>query len=472
MNPSSLRLRSPINPAALPLKTNPHKPFLIRLNFSPRRTTTVNSCLSLDLEQPAAPAPNSEKLGFGLGLGSSKDVMEMEGKVLVGTYARSPVVLATGKGCKVWDVEGREYLDMAAGIAVNSLGHGDQEWLRAVTEQAALLTHVSNVYYSIPQLELAKRLVDCSFADRVFFSNSGTEANEAAIKFARKFQRFSNPDDQQPATEFISFTNSFHGRTMGALALTSKVQYRSPFEPVMPGVTFLEYGNIEAAKKAIQRGKTAAVFVEPIQGEGGIHSATKEFLQSLRVACDDAGALLIFDEVQCGLGRTGYLWAHEAYGVYPDVMTLAKPLAGGLPIGAVLMTERVAAAVNYGDHGSTFAGSPLVCKAALAVLDKIRKPEFLSSVSKKGQYLKEVLIQKMQGSAHVKEVRGLGLIVGVELDVPAAPLIDACRNSGVLVLVAGKGNVVRLVPPLIISEQELEHAANILAECLPVLDQN
>ncbi|KAK9132839.1 hypothetical protein Scep_012367 [Stephania cephalantha] len=463
MNPSSLRpTHSPF-----PLKTNPQKPFLLRLNFSPRRRTTINSCLNLDLEQPTT-APNSEKLG----LGSSKDVMEMEAKVLVGTYARSPVVLATGKGCKVWDVEGREYLDMAAGIAVNALGHGDEEWLRAVTEQAGLLTHVSNVYYSIPQLELAKRLVDCSFADRVFFSNTGTEANEAAIKFARKFQRFSNPDNKQPATEFISFTNSFHGRTMGALALTSKVQYRSPFEPVMPGVTFLEYGNIEAARKAIQHGKAAAVFVEPIQGEGGIHSATKEFLQSLRVACDDAGALLIFDEVQCGLGRTGYLWAHEAYGVYPDMMTLAKPLAGGLPIGAVLMTERVAAAVNYGDHGSTFAGSPLVCKAAVAVLDKIRKPGFLSSVSKKGQYLKELLVQKMQGNAHVNEVRGLGLIVGVELDVPAAPLINACRNSGVLVLVAGKGNVVRLVPPLIISEQELEHAANILAGCLTVLDSN
>ncbi|KAA8541960.1 hypothetical protein F0562_023112 [Nyssa sinensis] len=397
--------------------------------------------------------------------------MEAEGTVLVGTYARTPVVLSSGKGCKLFDVEGREYLDMTSGIAVNALGHGDPDWVKAVMEQANTLTHVSNVFYSIPQVELAKRLVACSFADRVFFSNSGTEANEAAIKFARKFQRFSNPDNKRPPMEFISFTNSFHGRTMGAVALTSKEQYRSPFEPVMPGVTFLEYGNIQASRELIQSGKIAAVFVEPIQGEGGIHSATKEFLQSLRSACDDAGSLLVFDEVQCGLGRTGYLWAHEAYGVFPDIMTLAKPLAGGLPIGAVLVTERIAAAIKFGDHGSTFAGAPLVCNAAIAVLDKISKPSFLAAVSKKGQYFKEMLMQKLGGNSHVRELRGLGLIIGIELDVSASPFVDACRNSGLLILTAGKGNVVRLVPPLIISEQELACAAEILLKCLPVLDE-
>ncbi|OVA07356.1 Transaminase [Macleaya cordata] len=426
----------------------------------------ISACLNVNVE--ASTSTNSMKLGFG----ESKEIMASEASVLVGTYARAPIVLFSGKGCKLYDVEGREYLDMTSGIAVNALGHGDQDWVNAVTEQANTLTHVSNVFYSVPQVELAKHLVECSFADRIFFSNSGTEANEAAIKFARKFQRFSHPDDKQPATEFISFTNCFHGRTMGALALTSKEHYRSPFEPVMPGVTFLEYGNIQAAKEAIQRGKTAAVFVEPIQGEGGIYSATKEFLQSLRDACDDAGALLVFDEVQCGLGRTGYLWAHEIYGVFPDMMTLAKPLAGGLPIGAVLMTEKVASAITYGDHGSTFAGSPLVCKAALSVLEKITKPGFLASVSKKGQYLKELLVQKLGRNKHVKEVRGIGLIVGIELDVSASPLVDACRNSGLLILTAGKGNVVRLVPPLVISEQELEVGANILLKCLGVLDEN
>lgn len=424
----------------------------------------VSACLNVEVK-----APKSANLGK-LGFGESKDVMEMEGRVIVGTYARTPIVLVSGKGCKLYDAEGREYLDMSSGIAVNSLGHGDPTWLKAVIEQANTLTHVSNIYYSIPQVELAKRLVACSFSDRVFFSNSGTEANEAAIKFARKFQRHSHPDAKEPPTDFIAFTNSFHGRTMGALALTSKEHYRSPFEPVMPGVTFVEYGNIEATKELIQKGKTAAVFVEPIQGEGGIYSATKEFLQFLRSACDDAGVLLVFDEVQCGLGRTGHLWAHESYGVFPDIMTLAKPLAGGLPIGAVLVTERVASAINFGDHGSTFAGSPLVCNAALAVLEKISEPSFLASVAKKGQYLKQILTQKLGHNPHVKEVRGLGLIVGIELDVQASPLVVACQEAGLLVLTSGKGNVVRLVPPLIITEEELELAAEVLSGSLPALD--
>ncbi|XP_057457472.1 acetylornithine aminotransferase, mitochondrial-like [Lotus japonicus] len=421
----------------------------------------VSACLNVDVG--AANAAN-------VALEKTKKVMEMEGKYLVGTYARAPVVLERGKGSKVYDVEGKEYLDLSAGIAVNALGHGDADWLKAVVEQAGTLTHTSNIFYTIPQVELAKRLVACSFADRVFFANSGTEANEAAIKFARKYQRHITTDGKVPATEFLAFSNCFHGRTMGALALTSKEHYRAPFEPVMPGVTFLEYGNVQAATELIKQGKIAAVFVEPIQGEGGIYSATKEFLESLRNACDEAGALLVFDEVQCGLGRTGYLWAHEAYGVFPDMMTLAKPLAGGLPIGTVLVTERVASAIKYGDHGSTFAGNLLVCSAALAVLDKISKPDFLSSVSKKGLYFKELLKQKLGGNRHVKEIRGIGLIMGIDLDVPASPLVDACRDSGLLVLTAGKGNVVRLVPPLIITEQELEQAADILCQAISVLD--
>ncbi|KAG7992668.1 hypothetical protein I3843_02G137900 [Carya illinoinensis] len=425
------------------------------------RHLRVTACANLGVQAPG-----------NLQTGVSKEVMEAEGRVLVGTYARAPVVFSRGKGCKLYDPDGREYLDLSSGIGVNALGHGDPDWVRAVTEQAGTLTHVSHFYYSIPEVELAKRLVASSFADRVFFTNSGTEANEAAIKFARKFQRFTHPDENQPAAEFISFSNCFHGRTMGALALTSKENYRSPFEPVMPGVTFLEYGNIESATQLIQGRNIAAVFVEPIQGEGGIYSATKEFLYSLRRACDDSGSLLIFDEVQCGLGRTGYLWAHEAYGIVPDIMTLAKPLAGGLPIGAALMTERVASAISYGDHGSTFAGGLLVCKAALTVLEKISRPDFLASVSKKGQHFKELLIKKLGGNSHVRDVRGLGLIIGIELDVSASPIVDACRNSGLLVLTAGKGNVIRLLPPLIISEEELEHAAEILLGCLPALDKD
>lgn len=399
-------------------------------------------------------------------------MMESAAKVLVGTYKRDEVVLVRGKGCKLYDIEGREYLDLTSGIAVNALGHCDPGFVKAVAEQADLLVHVSNVFHSLPQVELATRLVKDSFADRVFFCNSGTEATEAAIKFARKFQKFSNPNSQHPKTEFISFSSSFHGRTMGSIALTYKEHYRAPFEPVMPGVSFIQYGDLQAAKEVIESGKIAAVFVEPVQGEGGIHLATKEFLQGLRTACDDAGSLLVFDEVQCGFGRTGYLWAHQAYGISPDIMTVAKPLAGGLPIGAVLVTEKVNSAINYGDHGSTFAGSPLVCAAAINVYDRISNPTFLTMVKKKGQYLKDFLIQKLGGNPHVREVRGMGLIVGIELDVQAEPLKEECRKSGLLVLTAGKGDVVRLVPPLVISEEELEEAVEILVRCLPVLDKS
>ncbi|KAG6419426.1 hypothetical protein SASPL_121648 [Salvia splendens] len=440
-------------------------------NAAPHRLLTSRpanyfaACLNVDTR-----APDSDQARPLKGKRSSEIIAD-EKKFIVGTYARAPVVLESGKGCNLYDVEGREYLDLTSGIAVNDLGHGDSDWLRALSQQAEALAHVSNVYYSLPQVELAKRLVASSFADRVFFCNSGTEANEAAIKFSRKFQRHSNPDKTDPPMEFIAFSNCFHGRTMGALALTSKEHYRTPFQPVMPGVTFLEYGDTQAAVEKIQSGKVAAVFVEPIQGEGGIYSSTKEFLQSLRTACDKAGSLLVFDEVQCGLGRTGYLWAHEAYNVYPDIMTLAKPLAGGLPIGAVLVTEQVAAAIEYGDHGSTFAGNPLVCSAATSVLDKISDPSFLASVTEKGQYFKDLLVSSIGGNSHVKEIRGFGLIIGIDLDVSASPLVEACQQSGLLVLTAGKGNVVRIVPPLIISKEEVDKAVGILKKCIHVLDE-
>eukprot|EP00252_Welwitschia_mirabilis_P005464 TRINITY_DN1594_c0_g1_i2.p1 TRINITY_DN1594_c0_g1~~TRINITY_DN1594_c0_g1_i2.p1 ORF type:complete len:480 (-),score=68.81 TRINITY_DN1594_c0_g1_i2:336-1775(-) len=417
----------------------------------------------ISLESNGAP----EKLGFEWR--SSRDVIEAEEKYFVRNYARSPVVFVRGEGCKLYDLEGKEYLDMTAGIAVNSLGHGDPTWTKAVAEQAATLTHVSNVFHSVPQVQLAKRLVESSFADKVFFANSGTEANEAAIKFARKYQQSVRSAGDKHATDFISFTNSFHGRTIGALALTSKEKYRTPFEPVMPGVEFLEFGNIEAVERALQPGKFAAVFVEPVQGEGGVYASTWEFLTVLRTLCNKTGTLLVFDEVQCGLGRTGYLWAHELYNVYPDIMTLAKPLAGGLPIGAVLVTEKVAAAIGPGDHGSTFAGGPLVCHAAVAVLDKMQSDGFLHSVTSKGELLKRLLNQKLAGNPHVKEIRGSGLLVGVELDVSAAPLSEAAVSAGLLILTAGNGNIVRLVPPLIISEEELEKAVGILSECFKVL---
>ncbi|MCO5556629.1 hypothetical protein L7F22_010180 [Adiantum nelumboides] len=327
-------------------------------------------------------------------------------------------------------------------------------------------------------IKLAERLVESSFADCVFFCNSGTEANEAAIKFARKYQRVKQQKEnvewggnEHPATEFIAFTNSFHGRTLGALALTSKEKYRTPFEPIMPGVQFVEFGNLEAAQSAIKKGRTAAVFVEPVQGEGGIFPAMLSFLKGLRKCCDESGALLVFDEIQCGLGRTGRLWAHEAYEVEPDILTAAKPLAGGLPIGAVLVKEAVASTIEFGDHGSTFAGGPLVCNAALAVLNRIQEPGFLENVAKHGHLLQSLLCEKLGSNPHVKEVRGTGLLVGVELDVSALPIVKAALDKGLLVLTAGNGNVIRLVPPLIISEEEITHGVRILLECMSALDQ-
>jgi acetylornithine aminotransferase len=357
------------------------------------------------------------------------------------------------------------------GIAVNALGHGDKRWYDALSRQAATLTHTSNLFHTVPQVELARRLVADSFADKVFFCNSGTEANEAAIKFARKFARVQAGVDPYDAaasapTEIVSFTNCFHGRTMGALALTYKEQYKTPFLPVMPGHVLAEYNNLESAAAAIKKGRTAAVFVEPVQGEGGCTPSQAAFLAGLRKLCDDAGALLVFDEVQCGLGRTGKLWGYEQYGVAPDLMSLAKPLAGGLPIGAVLLTQRVADVMAPGDHGSTFAGNPLVCAAAGAVFDVISDPAFLASVEAKGERLRAGLRKATAGNAHVKEVRGLGLLVGVQLDVPAGPVVEAARAEGLLIITAGKGDVVRLVPPLVITEAEIDECCEVLGRVL------
>lgn len=399
------------------------------------------------------------------------DTIQSEKKYILQTYGRPDVVFTRGEGTKLFDTQGKEYLDFAAGIAVNALGHGDPRWLQAVTEQAARLTHTSNLYHTEPQAQLAKRLVEHSFGDKVFYANTGTEANEAAIKFARKFAKVHMGIDPYDASqdgphEIVSFTNSFHGRTMGALALTYKEQYKTPFQPVMPGAVMSPYRDLEAAAKVIQKGKTAAVFVEPVQGEGGIHPAGKEFLSGLRKLCDEAGALLVFDEVQVGLGRTGLLWGHEHYGVEPDMMTLAKPLAGGLPIGAVVMKERVAEVMSPGDHGSTFAGNPLVCHAACTVFDIINDASFLEAVAAKGEALRDGLRTVTSGNPHVQDVRGVGLITGVQLDAPAGPLVNAARDQGLLIITAGAGDIVRMVPPLTVTMEEIDSCVSIFDSVL------
>lgn len=389
------------------------------------------------------------------------ELIQAEQKYLVQTYRRPEVVFTHGQGAYLYDSTGRQYLDFAAGIAVTALGHSDLEWVRTVAEQAGQLVHVSNLYHTAPQVALARRLVENSFADRVFFSNSGTEANEAAIKFARKFVRVNSPQ-ATTKTKMVAFSGSFHGRSLGALSVTYKAQYREPFAPLIPDVTFVPFNDLEAAAEAIDD-RTCAVMVEPVQGEGGVNPARFEFLPWLRQLCDQHQALLIFDEVQCGLGRTGKLWAHELYGVTPDIMTLAKPLAGGLPIGATLVTERVAAVIQPGDHGSTFAGGPLVCRAAQVVFDRVNRPEFLAEVTAVGQYLKEKLWQI--ASPALVQVRGAGLFVGLELDRPVAPLIAAARERGVILINAGE-TVIRLAPPLIVTRAEVDTAVSILQDCL------
>lgn len=399
-----------------------------------------------------------------------QEVINNEGQYVLQTYGRPDIVFTHGEGVYLYDTEGNQYLDFNAGIAVTALGHSDPEWSKVVAEQATKLAHVSNLYHTEPQATLAKKLVESSFADRVYFCNSGAEANEAAIKFARKWAKL-GLDEQTLALDplptqkhkIVSFTNGFHGRTMGALSTTYKDKYREPFEPLIKGVTFAEFNNLQSAKAAIDA-ETCAVIVEPVQGEGGIRPATKEFLQGLRNLCDEYGALLIFDEVQCGLGRTGYLWAHEMYGVTPDIMTLAKPLAGGLPIGAALMTQNVADAIKPGDHGSTFAAGPLVCSAANVVFDRVSDPEFLAAVRAKSEHLNQ-RINELFPKEKIVEIRGAGLMIGVEMSEPVGDVVKKSIANHVLVINAGE-NVVRMIPPLVISEAEIDQALETIAQAM------
>ncbi len=369
---------------------------------------------------------------------------------IVQTYKRPPFVLVHGEGSTLFDTDGKPYQDWVAGIAVNALGYNDARLTQAIQAASMGLIHTSNLYYTAPQIELANMLVEKSFADRVFFSNSGAEANEGAVKFARKVQYEKGIHDK---TEIVCFTGAFHGRTMGAVALTPKEKYQKAFMPLMPGAVLAEFNNLESAKAAIGA-KTAGVIIEPIQGEGGVNVATPEFLKSLRELCDQNGAVLIFDEVQCGLGRTGKLWAHEWSGVTPDIMTLAKPLAGGLPIGAILMTEKVASAMHAGEHGTTFGGGPLVTSVAKHVLGRIDQPEFLAHVSEVGDYLVERLSEI--NSPIIKEVRGKGLIVALELTVDVSNIIEKGYEQGLLMVNAGT-NVIRFVPPLIIEKSNVDN---------------
>ncbi|PJF31615.1 MAG: aspartate aminotransferase family protein [Phototrophicales bacterium] len=380
----------------------------------------------------------------------TEQLIQDEHDVILQTYKRPPFVLVHGQGVHVFDSTGKSYLDWVAGIAVNALGYGDKDVQAVINQQLATgLIHTSNLYHTVPHVELAKLLTEKSFADRVFFTNSGTEANEGAIKFARKVAYEKGYHDK---TELVSFSNAFHGRTMGSLSLTPKEKYQTGFKPLLPAIRGAVFNDIESAR-AVINANTAGVLIEPIQGEGGINVATPEFLAELRALCDEHDALLIFDEIQCGMGRTGTLWAHEAYDVKPDIMTLAKPLAGGLPIGAILVTNEVASAIQVGNHGSTFAGNPFVTSVAKHVLERLSAPEFLAHVREVGGYLQE----KLKSLTHpdIVEVRGRGLMVGLEFKREVDPIIQAGYEHGLLMVNAGT-HVIRFVPPLIIEKHHVD----------------
>ena len=395
----------------------------------------------------------------------TETIIGLENEYVVQTYKRPPIVLTHGEGVTLYDTEGKSYLDLVAGIAVNALGYAEPGMVKAIQEAATGLLHTSNLYYTEAQARLAAAICAKSFADRVFFSNSGTEANEGALKFIRKYHYDAGDSDR---TEIVCFTGAFHGRTLGSLSLTPKEKYQKPFAPLMPGVVVAEYNNIDSADAAITS-KTAAVIIEPVQGEGGINPATPEFLQALRQFCDERGALLWFDQVQCGMGRTGTLWSSEPSGVTPDVQTLAKALGGGLPIGAILTTNRVADHIHPGDHGSTFAGSPFITSVAGYVFNRISHPEFLAHVRETGEYFKERL-QEIN-SPLIKEVRGRGLMIGLELTVDVSPFIDAGYENGLLLVNAGT-NVIRFVPPLILEKSHVDTAVDHLTDIFATTGAN
>jgi len=376
---------------------------------------------------------------------------------LLGVYARVGPTFVAGDGCELIAADGSRYLDCVAGIAVNALGYGHPAIRDAVTRALETgLIHVSNLYHTEPGERLAEELVARSFADRVFFCNSGAEANEAAFKFARKWSA-------RPG--IVAFSGSFHGRLFASLAATDRPDYRTPFEPLVPGVHLLPLGDRAAAQRMLAESPVGAVIIEPVQGEGGVRPVPADWLGFLRALCDAHGAALIFDEVQCGLGRSGTLFAYEQSGVVPDMLTLAKPLAGGLPMGAVLLSDRIAAALQPGDHATTFGGGPLVATVALEVLQQLAAPEFLAAVRARGVRLGAALRALADRSPKVKEVRGVGLMWGLELTQPAAPFVTAARERGLLIATAGP-SVLRLVPPLVISDADIDRAVGTLGEVL------
>ncbi len=381
------------------------------------------------------------------------------------TYGRYPIVAERGEGCRLWDVDGKSYLDFLAGVAVNNLGHCHPKVVAALQEQAGKLLHCSNFYHIPQQIELAEWLCERSFADRVFFCNSGAEANEAAMKLLRKHSREKYGKNR---FDVITALASFHGRTIGTISATGQEKVQAGFKPMVPGFSYVPFGDPEAMREAITP-KICAVMLEPVQGEGGVNVPPPGYLKAVRDICDEFDLLLVYDEVQVGCGRTGTLWAYEQEGVAPDILTLAKALAGGPPIGAMLTTEALAERLGPGSHGSTFGGNPLICSASLAAMQAMVDDGVLDNCREMGAYLTEQLEKLKTKYAFIKEVRGRGLIIGMELDIEGGALVNAAMERGLLINCT-VGKVLRFLPPLIVSRAEIDEAIAILDEVLATVD--
>jgi acetylornithine aminotransferase len=377
--------------------------------------------------------------------------MNTADKVMANTYKRFPIVITKGKGCNLWDSEGNKYIDFVSGIAVCNLGHAHPKVAEALSKQAGILLHVSNLYYTEPQTELAATLTEKSFADRVFFCNSGAEANEAAIKLARKHSKDKGENGRY---RIVSMEQSFHGRTMATLSATGQEKIRKGFEPILEGFDYIPFNDIDALRDAIDA-STCAVLLEPIQGEGGVRCPDPEYLKSVRRLCNEKGVLLIFDEIQTGMGRTGKLFAYEHFGVEPDIMTLAKALANGLPIGAMLAKEDVAEAFTPGAHASTFGGTPIITAASLQVVKILTEENLIHHCAKIGGYFKERLSWLNSRHDSIEDVRGMGLLLGMMLNTEGEPVVKSCMEKGFLINCI-QGNILRFVPPLIIEEEDID----------------
>ena len=392
---------------------------------------------------------------------SFEEIADLERRHLLQTYNRYPVALARGKGVFLYDLEGRRYLDFVAGLGVNALGHAHPRIVRIIREQAAKLIHISNLYYHEYQGQLAERLCRLSGLQRVFFSNSGTEAIEGSIKLARLA---GHRVGGEAKCQLVALEGSYHGRTFGAMSLTGQDKYRKGFEPLLEDVKFVPRNDVQSLHAAVDD-KTAAIVLEPIFGEGGIHECLPEFLRECRAAADRHRAALIFDEIQCGLGRTGTIFAFQSFGVTPDIVAIAKPIAAGLPLGAFLAREEFASAISIGQHGTTFGGGPLACRVALEYLAILEEEKLLENVSRVGAYLQQQLKEVSATYAAAKEVRGRGLIQGLQLDVPARPIVEQALAQGVL-FNSTQDTVLRFLPPFLLEEKHVDRGIRVLKKLL------